>query len=180
METTIKDYLLSTNRQGIQDLISYMEYNNFFKCPCSSSHHLAKEGGLAEHSLNVLDTALMINNTLETKINYDSLVIAALLHDLGKMGDYGKVTYVENILKNGSRSESKPYEINKDLSHVDHEIRSIAIANRFIRLTEEEEFAILYHNGLYGNFKYVIPGKETPLYLILHFADMWAARILED
>ena len=59
-------------------------------------------------------------------------------------------------------------------------MRSVAIASMFIDLTEEEQFAILYHNGLYGDFKYEIQGNETPLYLILHFADMWAARIIEE
>jgi hypothetical protein len=53
------------------------------------------------------------------------------------------------------------------------------IAERYISLTEEEEQAILYHNGLYGVFKYEISGKETPLYMLLHFSDMWASRVIE-
>jgi 23S rRNA maturation-related 3'-5' exoribonuclease YhaM len=83
-------------------------------------------------------------------------------------------------LKGGNRSESKPFTINSDLLPVDHEIRSIVIASMFIDLTEEEQFAILYHNGLYGQVgKYVIQGKETPLYMIIHWADMWASRVTE-
>ena len=46
-------------------------------------------------------------------------------------------------------------------------------------LTEEEEFAILYHNGMYGQLKYSYSGKETPLSMIIHFADMWASRVIE-
>ena len=69
--------------------------------------------------------------------------------------------------------------MNDELSAVDHEIRSVKIASKYISLTEEEELAILWHNGLYGNFKYQISGKETPLYLLLHFADMWASRVTE-
>ena len=68
---------------------------------------------------------------------------------------------------------------NKDLLYEDHEIRSVKICAKFIELTEEEEHAILYHNGLYGSLKYSIQGKETPLYMIIHFADMWASRVLE-
>ena len=64
--------------------------------------------------------------------------------------------------------------------YVDHEVRSVAIASRFIELTEEEQLAILWHNGLYGPFKYEIQGNETPLYMLLHFADLWAARVTED
>jgi hypothetical protein len=53
------------------------------------------------------------------------------------------------------------------------------IAERFIVLSEQEEQAILWHNGLYGAFKYDIQGKETEMYMILHFADMWASRVTE-
>ena len=73
-----------------------------------------------------------------------------------------------------------PYTSNPELMYVDHEIRSIQIISQFIDLTEEENWAILMHNGMYGPFKYEIQGKETPLYLILHMADMWASRVIED
>ena len=55
----------------------------------------------------------------------------------------------------------------------------MTIARMYIPLTAEEEQAILWHNGLYGIFKYEISGKETPLYLLLHMADMWASRVIE-
>ena len=32
---------------------------------------------------------------------------------------------------------------------------------------------------MYGDFRYVIKDKETPLYLLLHSADMWASRVIE-
>ena len=46
--------------------------------------------------------------------------------------------------------------------------------------TEEEQQAILWHNGLYGPFKYEIQGNETLLYMILHFADLWSSRVTEE
>ena len=95
------------------------------------------------------------------------------------MGDHGKKNYVEKILKSGSRSEAELYCTNPDLVYIAHEIRSVMIAERYITLSEEEERAILWHNGLYGQFKYDIPGKETPLYMIIHTADMWASRVTE-
>ncbi len=178
-KTTICDLLRDTKRTGIHQLIEYMEQNGFFGAPASGSYHAAKNGGLAEHSLNVLGQARILNDAWGRPCHEDSVVICALLHDLGKCGQFGKPEYLENILKNGKRSESKPYEKNKGLLPVDHEVRSIVIASQFIQLTEEEQFAILMHNGLYGPFKYEIPGHETPLYLILHFADMWASRVIE-
>ena len=58
-------------------------------------------------------------------------------------------------------------------------MRSVAIASQFIQLTEEEQYAILMHNGLYGPFKYGLQGRETKLQMVVHFADMWASRIIE-
>ena len=45
--------------------------------------------------------------------------------------------------------------------------RSFKDASKYIELTEEEQYAILMHNGLYGPFKYEMQGNETPLYMIL-------------
>ncbi|MGN0352426.1 MAG: HD family phosphohydrolase [Roseburia sp.] len=189
----IIDLLMSTNRDGMENLINWMDANGFFTSPCSGGNHLAKEGGLLEHSLNVYDLMddLYMSELLKySDIPLDSIIICALLHDLGKCGDYGKPGYVPNMVKDGrptkaepeqkyKKSETKPFEVNKDLIPVEHEIRSVKIASKFIDLTEEEELAILWHNGLYGTFKYQIQGKETPLYLLLHFADMWASRVVE-
>ena len=179
-----KEVLLKTNREGMPDLIEYLMENDFHEAPCSGSYHLAKKGGLLEHSLNVLHNAEKISVALYgaknlTKDFKDSIAICALLHDVGKIGQFGKANYVPNILKNGTQSEAKPYETNKDLLPVDHEIRSIAIISMFLDLTEDEQFAILYHNGMYGNLKYALNGKETPLYMIIHWADMWASRVTE-
>lgn len=179
MKEKIIELLKSTQRKGIEDLISYMEESGFFEAPCSGAYHLAKEGGLAEHSMNVYSQMCYLNIALEAKIEQSSLIICSLLHDLGKMGDYGKPNYVPNVLKSGKVSDTKPWETNKDLLYVPHEIRSIVIAERFIPLSEGEEFAIVYHNGMYSDLRYSYSGKETPLSLVLHFADMWCARVIE-
>lgn len=179
-----RDTLLKTKREGMTELLDYMAECGFLTAPCSGSFHLAKEGGLLEHSLNVLHAAEKISVALIgsknlTKEMKDSIAICALLHDLGKMGQFEKPNYIPNILKSGEQSSSKPYTTNPDLLPVDHEIRSIAIASMFIDLTEEEHFAILYHNGMYGNLKYALQGHETQLYMIIHWADMWASRVIE-
>lgn len=187
----IIDLLMSTGRDGMMNLCAQMDMSEFFDAPCSGGNHLAKEGGLAEHSLNVYE---MMHEAAccmpKADIDLNSIIICALLHDLGKCGDYDKPGYVPNMIKDGrptktdpeqkyKQSADKPFKTNPELMYVPHEVRSIAITERFISLTEEEEFAILYHNGLYGDFRYAIQGKETPLYLLLHFADMWASRVVE-
>lgn len=179
MKERIETLLLSTGRWGICDLISHMDMSGFYEAPCSGSKHLSKQGGLAEHSLNVYEIMTRLNKTLDAGYPEETIILCAILHDLGKMGDHDKPNYVPYILKSGKQSESTPYKTNPDLVYIDHEIRSLTIARQFIPLTEEEEQAILWHNGLYGIFKYEIPNKETPLYLLLHMADMWASRVIE-
>ena len=179
----VRDSLLSTKRAGMEDLIRYMEECGFFEAPCSSQFHLATKFGLVHHTRNVMETAEKIGVTLLGGAEYnkiqESVIIAAGLHDLGKMGQFEKQLYTPKLLKDGSVGKV-PYEQNKDLLPVDHEIRSVAIASMFIDLTEEEQFAILYHNGLYGTVgRYSLQGKETQLYLIVHTADLWCSRFLE-
>ena len=175
----IVDLLKDTGRTGMINLIDYMEEGGFFTAPCSSKYHLCREGGLAEHSLNVYYGMLEIDKALNAGLPNDSIIICGILHDLGKMGDYGKANYIENILKSGKVSTAEPYKTNPELSYITHEIKSISIAQRYILLTEDEEFSILYHNGMYSPLSRQYQGKETPMSLILHWADMWASRITE-
>lgn len=137
----IKELLLSTGRKGMDKLIEHMENEGFFTAPCSTRFHLAEEGGLAEHSFNVYENALKIANGLGYPISSfrNSIVIVSLLHDLGKMGQFGKANYVPNMLKGRAtkanpdpapkQSEAQPYKSNPDLMYVDHEVRSVAIAS---------------------------------------------------
>ena len=159
-------------------IINSLDRIGFFSAPCSGGYHLSEVGGLAKHTENVINLALDIADTVEYE-NKKSVVISALFHDIGKCGQFDKLNYTENILKSGNQSESKPFITNPNLLYVPHEIRSVSLASSIIELTEEEQFAILMHNGLYGDLRYCVKGRETPLYLILHFADMWASRVIE-
>ena len=177
----IINILTNTERPGISGLLEHMDKIGFYEAPCSGQYHLAKIGGLAEHSLNVyykaleLCIALMSSGMSESDRNdmKKSIAICALLHDIGKCGQFGKPNYVPN------QSDSKPFVTNPELLYVDHEVRSLAIISKYIDLTEEEQIAILWHNGLYSVFKYEIPGKETPLQMMIHFADLWCSRVVE-
>lgn len=180
----IRESLLKTGREGILELIPFLREIGYFTAACSGGNHLCKEGGLAEHSVNVMWTAEKISVALIggkniTKEMRDSIVIASLLHDLGKCGQFGKEEYVPNVLKSGNTSTAKPFKRNPELLNVPHSIRSVVLATLFIDLTEEEQHAILYHDGMYTPLGRELQGNETELYLILHTADMWCSRFVE-
>ena len=186
--------LKATRRKGMSKLLNHMEDIGFFTAACSGGNHLACECGLVVHTANVMRMAEKLGMVFfpeKFKEMKNSIRISAGLHDLGKCGQFGKAYYVENWIKDGrptkanpeqryKLSESKPYEVNKELLHVDHPIRSIVEASQYIELTEEEYFAILYHDGLYGSMAYELKGKERPLQTLLHFADYWCAQFVEE
>lgn len=191
---SIKATLRKTGREGVEDLISYMDEAGFFAAPASGGNHMHMAGGLALHSWNVMLTAEKLGVALLGGEGYgeirSSVAIAALLHDLGKCGDYGKPMYVPNMIKDGrptkaepdqkyKQSEAKPFKRNGALLPIDHATRSIKLATLFIDLTEDEEYAIRYHDGLYEPANYAVKGHETQLYMILHWADMWSSKVLE-
>lgn len=186
--------MMATGREGMADLLDYMTDLGFLDAPASGGNHLAQDGGLLEHTVNVMSLAekigaAMLGDTAYSKI-HESVVLAAGLHDLGKCGRYGSPYYIENMIKDGKptkknpeqkykRSDAKPFKINPDLCHIDHPLRSVELAARYIDLTEEEEHAIFYHDGAYGSLAYDLKGHEEPIQTIVHFADFWAAQFLE-
>lgn len=189
-----KGCLMATGREGIEDLLDFIEELGFYDAPASGGNHCCKDGGLLEHTVNVMQYAEKIGLTLLGSEAYNkihsSVIIASALHDLGKCGRYGSPYYVENMVQDGrptkknpeqkyKRSESKPYKISSDLCHIDHPLRSVELAARYIDLTEEEEHAIFYHDGAYGSLAYDLKGHEEPLQVIIHFADFWSAQFLE-
>ena len=82
--------LRSVNREGMDELINFIEKSDFFKAPASTRFHGSYEGGLLEHSLNVykLLCEKVKNCPVEINVSQDSLIIIGLLHDICKANFY--------------------------------------------------------------------------------------------
>lgn len=174
--------LKETKIEGMNGLIEEMEAGGFFTAPCSGKFHLCREGGLAEHSLNVFNTLVALDAGMGFDLDYTDMVVCALLHDLGKMGDYGKPNYIENVLKSGKVSEAEPYKTNPELYYEEHEIRSCMIINKHFALTEQQAAAIIHHNGLFGKLDSSFGNHgydRDRLSFLLHTADMYCSRFIE-
>ena len=94
-QTKFKEMLLSTNREGMENVIERLEELGFFKAPASTKFHLNYAGGLLEHSMNVYDLALELREVMIRKkeglrdsLPKESVIIAALLHDVCKADIY--------------------------------------------------------------------------------------------
>ena len=71
LETKVK-------RDGVEDLIAYLEDSDFFTAPSSTRFHGNYEGGLCEHSLNVYNCLMDLHQKYE-KFEYtdETLAIAS-------------------------------------------------------------------------------------------------------
>lgn len=88
MKEDIEQYLKSTDRKGVENLISFLNTSDFYIAPCSTKFHLACKGGLAKHTLNVLCCAMNINSKYDKICRNDSIIIASIGHDLCKVNFY--------------------------------------------------------------------------------------------
>ena len=178
----IIDWLLSTNTQGMFNLLKYMEKNKFYDAPCSAGHHLACGGGLATHVLSVLNYALHLKLRYSIPIPINSIIKCAILHDVHKMFLYKKVK---------GEWEYKKQKL-PDINYKQHGQWALEIIKMFIKLTPQEEEMILWHMGPYteyyddrqsGDFlKWSNDKKNENINaaLFLYFCDHFSSMFLED
>lgn len=176
MKEKFKELLLSTKRKGVKEYLEYLEdETDFFSAWASTSFHCNYDGGLLEHSLNVCEYALRLKDAWDSPVSRQSIIICALTHDSGK-GNY----YVDNTLKSGKLSGTKPKKIDPSLKIKNHALRSVIEVGGYIDLTEEERVCILTHDGFYEstNREYWLDPSE--LMMLIHFADLYVARNVEE
>ncbi len=166
--------LRSTNREGMENLLEFLEKSDFYKAPASTRYHGNYEGGLLEHSMKVYE---IFNEKVE-KSNFnmpqESRIISALLHDICKTNFY-KIDY-RNAKNSLGVWEKVPYYTIEDTIPYGHGEKSVMMLTEYIKLTNEEKYAIRWHMGftepkeLYGTLGEAY--KKYPVALLLHEADL--------
>ena len=139
--------LKSINREGMDELINFIERSDFFKAPASTRFHGSYEGGLLEHSLNVYKilSEKVKNCPIELNVSQDSIIIMSLLHDICKANFY-KVDY-RNAKNDLGVWEKVPYYTIDDTIPYGHGEKSVMMISEYIKLTVEEKYAIRWHMG---------------------------------
>lgn len=140
-----KNMLLQTGRIGMEGLLKYIGSTDFYTAPASTHFHGAHEGGLLEHSLEVYENLKKMQDTYFASANNDSMIIAALLHDICKV-DFYKPDFRNVKNEIGVWEQIPCYTIN-DQMPLGHGEKSVMILQRFIRLTPDEIYAIRWHMG---------------------------------
>lgn len=201
--------LLSTGREGIDDLLKFIRKSDFYTAPASTRFHAAVKGGLCAHSLNVHDVLRQKNETMKfnkiklwDEIPEDSLIITSLLHDLCKTFYYVETTknvkhyepeIVEEESKNGAVVKTdaagryvwvseRGYEVDDKIPY-GHGEKSVMMIEKYIELKGFERYMIRWHMG------FSVPKEDWPVFghalemypwiLALYEADMEASYMLD-
>ena len=182
MKEEYLNLLKSINREGINELIDFINKTDFFTAPASTRFHGAFEGGLLEHSLAVYKILVekVKHTPIDVSFNEDTLKIVALLHDICKVNFY-KVEY-RNVKVDGAW-EQKPYYTVDDTIPYGHGEKSVMMITEYMKLTPEEKYSIRWHMGftepkeLYNQVGAAM--EKYPLVLLLNEADLEATHFLK-
>lgn len=183
MKEEFLELLRKVNREGINELIEFIQKTDFFKAPASTRFHGDHEGGLVEHSIKVYE---ILKHKVETniepiKVSEESLIIIALLHDLCKANFY-KVDY-RNAKNALGVWEKVPYYTVDDTIPYGHGEKSVMMITEYMKLTSEEKYAIRWHMGFtepkeqYGTIG--IAYTKYPLALLVFESDLEATYFFD-
>lgn len=191
------DLVCSIERDGIKELVAFLEKSYFFTAPASTRFHCSLPGGLALHSLNVYH---MFEHKCKSEpfksilgdMPEDSRKIITLLHDVCKTYMY-EIDYKNKKIYSdtGSKKDEKGrfdwaaveyYTVNDRVPY-GHGEKSVMMIEEYIKLQPFERYAIRWHMGFSEpkeNWNTLGTAIEKyPVILALHQSDLEATYLLE-
>jgi HD domain len=147
MKEEFINLLKDIDRPGMDKLLEFLEKSDFFTAPASTRFHGAREQGLVEHSLKVYEILKekIKHSSILIDIPEESVRIIALLHDICKTNFY-KIDY-RNVKNSLGVWEKAPYYTIEDTIPYGHGEKSVMMITEFMKLTNEEKYAIRWHMG---------------------------------
>ena len=148
MDNDIKKNIIAAIKgldRKTDDLIKYLENSDYFTAPASTKHHLARPGGLAEHSWSVYLTLKGINDTYKLELAEDSMTVIGLLHDLCKVFFYAREK--KRVRTPAGEWIDQEVYVCKDGFPLGHGEKSVIMIQPLLMLYEHEIMAIRWHMG---------------------------------
>ena len=188
----IEIYRECITRTGADKLLEWLEGTDFFEAPASTRFHLARPGGLVEHSIHTYERLRELVEfeksyseqfCLASAIDTETIAICGLLHDICKANFYA--VEMRNRKNEQGQWEKYPFYVVDDQLPYGHGEKSVYITSGFMKLTREEAMAIRWHMGGFDDSvkggSYAMSGafEKFPLALLLHMADMQATYLDE-
>lgn len=172
-------------REGVNDLVDFLNQSDFFDAPASTRYHGAVEGGLALHSFHVYNILASKVYAYGLDVSPESTALCGLLHDLCKTEFYimGK-----RWTKESGKWEEVDRWVVQDKFPLGHGEKSVFLLQRYIELTQQEALAIRWHMlafdaGIHFNYPSGFPFRkacEDPFIICLATADLEASYILDS
>ena len=186
----IDKYFEGEQKENILKLHSDFE-DEYKTAPASGrpNYHNCFKGGYLDHILHVIKNSLMIKKLYEKNgvksIHTDSdVVLAAMFHDLGKLGD-GTQPYYKYQTDDWRRKKlNEWFTHNPELQYMSVTDRAIWLLQHFdIKISQLEFLAIKVSDGMYdeANQQYLKTYKpensfHSSLPYLIHWADHMATR----
>jgi 3'-5' exoribonuclease len=174
MERELSEFVASVEDRPLAHLLALLlgpdsEIGQGFRlAPAATRHHHAYLRGLLEHTLAVAGLCDAIAGRSEPPVDRDLLVAAALLHDIGKVGEIG------------ARAGFPYTEEGRLLGHILIGLRMVGNAARAVPGLASDRLRLLEHMiaAHQGRYEWQSPREpRTPEALILHYADDLDAKL---
>jgi hypothetical protein len=174
------DKLEEDRRDAAKAMIEHLGVR-LMTCPASGriDYHNCFVGGLVDHSLRVVQNALILRKAFEwtSKIKVPSLIVGCLFHDLGKVGDLEKDYYVPQTSDWHRDKLGELFVTNKELDYMTVPDRSLFLCQHFrFPLNRDEMLAIKLHDGQYTEDNRSYRMKEPLLSDVVHMADLISTK----
>lgn len=185
-------------RDGLENLLNWLERSDFFVCPASTQYNLPVEGGLCQHSLNVVNNLveLFYGKSLndlteedeqiffENEAGIETIVLVALFSSINKANCY--VKDFKNVKINGKWEQQEYWRWDEKFIYSGRGGKSVYIIQQYMKLWIEEAQAIafflagednVFSNVIDTTYKKVFENSRLALYL--HLAEMNSTYYLD-
>lgn len=187
----LRIYHDNIKRPGAEEFLKWLESTDFFSAPASTRFHLARPGGLVEHSVHVYERLKKLYSVekygdlsdVAVFPEAETIAICGLLHDICKANFYG--VEMRNRKNEQGQWEKYPFYVVNDQLPYGHGEKSVYIISSFMKLTREEAMAIRWHMGGFdesvkgGSHAMSDAFSQFPLAVLLHVADLQATYLDE-
>lgn len=179
-----KKILRSTQREGIEDIIKWLDECDFKFAPASTQYHSSIRGGLLLHSLQVYYHMFDFSNLIQFfGLTNDTIAITALLHDVCKTDTYA-VSYRNTKNEQGQWIKTPYFTLDESIPYGHGEKSVYLLLKHGLKTTMVEDMMIRSHMGAFRDNQYLTDVShrfsKCPQSLVLHFADMLSTYTTES
>jgi hypothetical protein len=187
--SVIDEYFEDDQLDNIKSLFNHFE-DRVIETPASGrpNYHNCFVGGWLDHTLRVIETSLkmrehFIELGVEVTATENDVVLSAMFHDLGKLGDLNHPYYKYQTDEWRRNKLQEWYTYNPGLESMSVTDRALWLLQHFnIKISEEVWKAIKMSDGMFDKGNEDLYRKSTDsrnvLHYIVHFGD-WMSTVVE-